>query len=196
MADQPNLDGAAAADVPQIAPEDAETVDAVKELVDSRILPAVMQSGGSIAFHSLAEGIVYLQLSGAAYSMLPAIENMLRHYVPEVTAVRDYIDTLPKPGLETDIGQAVAKVLNEKINPAVAGHGGHISLIDVQDDSKVILRLEGGCQGCGMASVTLRQGVEVEIKQAVPQITDVIDVTDHAGGDNPYYQSGGGAPIS
>ena len=67
----------------------------------------------------------------------------------------------------------------------------NIALVDVKD-SVAYIRLEGGCQGCGMADVTLRQGVEVEIKHAVPSITAVLDVTDHAGGTNPYYQPGKG----
>jgi len=79
-------------------------------------------------------------------------------------------------------------VLETRINPSVAGHGGAISLIDVTDD-RVYIRMEGGCQGCGMANVTLKQGVEVEIKKVVPHIREVLDVTDHAGGTNPYYQS-------
>ncbi|MCZ6605639.1 MAG: NifU family protein [Alphaproteobacteria bacterium] len=86
-------------------------------------------------------------------------------------------------------------MIDERVNPGVASHGGHITLIDVIDDTKAVIRLEGGCQGCGMASVTLKQGVEVEIKKAVPQITEVLDTTDHAGGENPYYQPGPGTPM-
>ncbi len=78
-----------------------------------------------------------------------------------------------------------------KINPQVASHGGRISLVDVQDDTAYI-RLEGGCQGCGMADVTLKQGVATEIQALVPTISKVLDVTDHAGGANPYYQPGKG----
>ena len=70
-----------------------------------------------------------------------------------------------------------------------AAHGGHIALVDVQEDT-VYIRLEGGCQGCGMADVTLKQGIETEIKRAVPKISSVLDATDHAGGTNPYYQPG------
>ena len=69
---------------------------------------------------------------------------------------------------DTPIGKAIQVVLDEKVNPAVAGHGGHISLIDVKGDTAFI-RLEGGCQGCGMADDP-KQGVEVEIKSAVPEI--------------------------
>ena len=64
-------------------------------------------------------------------------------------------------------------------------------MIDVKDD-QAFIRLEGGCQGCGMADVTLKQGVEVEIKDAVPTISAVLDVTDHAGGNIPYYSPGKG----
>ncbi|MDP6352086.1 MAG: NifU family protein [Alphaproteobacteria bacterium] len=78
-------------------------------------------------------------------------------------------------------------MLDQRINPSVAMHGGHIALVDVTDDT-VYIRLEGGCQGCGMADVTLKQGVEGEIKRAAPDIVHVLDVTDHAGGTNPYYQ--------
>ncbi len=74
----------------------------------------------------------------------------------------------------------------ERINPAIASDGGYISLIDIQGDTAYV-EMAGGCQGCGMADATLKQGVEVEIKNAVPSIEAVLDVTDHAGGANPYY---------
>ena len=72
------------------------------------------------------------------------------------------------------------------VHPQVAAHGGHISLIDVKENTAFV-RLEGGCQGCSASSATLRQGVEVEIKKLVPTIAQVIDVTDHSAGANPYY---------
>jgi len=84
--------------------------------------------------------------------------------------------------------EKVQQVIQEQVNPAVASHGGHISLIDVKDDV-VYVQLGGGCQGCGMADVTLKQGIETAIMDAVPEITAVYDVTDHANGENPYYQS-------
>ncbi|MEE8279491.1 MAG: NifU family protein [Alphaproteobacteria bacterium] len=98
---------------------------------------------------------------------------------------------MPKPGLETPEGEAIQRLLEERVNPSVAAHGGHISLVDVKDNT-VYIRLEGGCQGCGMADVTLKQGVETEIKRVAPNITAVLDVTDHAGGTNPYFQPGKG----
>ena len=114
------------------------------------------------------------------------IQNMLQHYVPEVEDVRDAIDLEDRPGLQTDEGKAILELLDSQINPQVAGHGGHISLIDVKDNTAFV-RLEGGCQGCSASSATLRQGVELEIKKLVPTIAQVVDVTDHSAGANPYY---------
>lgn len=81
----------------------------------------------------------------------------------------------------------IKKILDEMINPAVAGHGGFVELLDVKNDY-VYLMLGGGCQGCGMVNVTLKQGIEATLKEEIPQIAGVIDQTDHAGGQNPFYQ--------
>jgi Fe-S cluster biogenesis protein NfuA len=181
-------------DYEALAPEsnvDEDLIDEVRELIETRIEPAIEQTGGEIEFHSMVDGTVNLRLAGSAYSMLPQVETMLKHYVPEIEKVQDFMDAIPKPGLETETGRRVREVLDEKINPAVAGHGGHISLIDIRG-KRVFLRLEGGCQGCGMAGVTLKQGVEAEIKKAAPEVTEILDVTDHASGTNPYYQPGKG----
>ena len=100
--------------------------------------------------------------------------------------VNTRIDLEDRPGLQTDEGKAILELLDSQINPQVAGHGGHISLIDVKDNTAFV-RLEGGCQGCSASSATLRQGVELEIKKLVPTIAQVVDVTDHSAGANPYY---------
>ena len=75
-----------------------------------------------------------------------------------------------------------------QINPQIAAHGGFAELVAVEG-SIAYLRMGGGCQGCGMAAVTLSQGIEVAILDSVPEITEVVDVTDHAGGTNPYYEA-------
>ena len=84
--------------------------------------------------------------------------------------------------------EQVAKLFEEQVNPMVARHGGRVELIDVQD-AVVMLRMGGGCQGCGMADVTLRQGIEGMLSQAVPQVRGIVDITDHATGANPYFQA-------
>ena len=119
-------------------------------------------------------------------------------YVEEATV--DYVEglmgagfkierphSLPE-GADGDLVTRVQSVLDERINPSVAGHGGRVSLIDLRDKT-VFLKFEGGCQGCGQADVTLKQGIEVMIKESVPEIEEIYDVTDHADGKNPYYQS-------
>ena len=82
--------------------------------------------------------------------------------------------------------QAVAEVIESKVNPAVASHGGTVSLVGV-DDGQAVISFGGGCQGCGMADVTLKQGIEVMIMDEVEGITGVVDITDHAAGTNPFY---------
>lgn len=90
--------------------------------------------------------------------------------------------------LSDPLSQEVIRVLQDEINPAIAAHGGRADLVAVAE-SIAYLRLSGGCQGCGMASVTLSQGIEVAIKEAVPAIVGVRDVTDHMHGSNPYYEA-------
>lgn len=87
-----------------------------------------------------------------------------------------------------ELAKQVAKVIDTRINPAVASHGGRIGLVDVRDNV-VYVQLSGGCQGCGMATVTLKQGIERMLKETFPEIVEVVDVTDHARGTDPYYQA-------
>lgn len=94
----------------------------------------------------------------------------------------------PPADLSGDVAQRILQVLEQQINPSIAAHGGRADLVAVEDDS-AYLRLSGGCAGCGMATVTLSQGIEVAIRESVSEITRVIDVTDHAAGTNPYYEA-------
>ncbi len=104
---------------------------------------------------------------------------------PKVVAVETKAPLTPA-NLDSPEAIAVQKVLDTEINPGVASHGGNITLVDVKDQVAYV-RLGGGCQGCASAAVTLQQGVVTAIKKAVPEIVNVMDVTDHAGGNNPYY---------
>jgi len=98
----------------------------------------------------------------------------------------------PNPVWSDPLAAGIAKLIDEQVAPGVASHGGLVDLIDVKDNV-VYVRLGGGCQGCAMVDVTLRQGIEVMIKQAYPQVVGVVDTTDHAGGSNPYYTPSKGA---
>lgn len=85
-----------------------------------------------------------------------------------------------------ELAERVRHVLDTQVNPGVAAHGGQIALVDV-DGADIYLELGGGCQGCGMARVTLKQGVERMLREAIPDLGEVNDITDHAAGANPYY---------
>ncbi len=93
----------------------------------------------------------------------------------------------PELDLSDPMAQRVVAVLDEQVNPSIAAHGGRADLVAVEDSS-VYLRLSGGCQGCGMAKATLSQGIEVILREAIPEIVRIVDVTDHADGTNPYYE--------
>ena len=97
----------------------------------------------------------------------------------------------PLAGVELDrsgdLASQVEQLLEQSINPGLASHGGFATLAGVDDDHKVYITLGGGCQGCSMSRMTLTQGIQVQLNAAIPEITDVIDVTDHASGENPFY---------
>jgi Fe/S biogenesis protein NfuA len=98
----------------------------------------------------------------------------------------------PTNNLDSEIAQKIQKLLDEEVNTAVSAHGGNIELLDVIED-RAYVKMGGGCQGCSSAALTLKQGVETRIKAAFPEIKQVIDTTDHASGQNPYYAGSGHA---
>jgi Fe/S biogenesis protein NfuA len=82
----------------------------------------------------------------------------------------------------------VVAVLESQVNPSIASHGGRADLVAMDETEKVAyLALSGGCQGCAMSRMTLSQGIETSLREAIPEITGVVDVTYHASGDSPYY---------
>ncbi len=93
----------------------------------------------------------------------------------------------PNEGWTDPIAARVQQVLDRQVNPGIASHGGYIDLLDVRDGVAYI-EMGGGCQGCAQVDVTLRQGVEVAVRAAVPEIVAIVDTTDHASGTNPYFQ--------
>lgn len=117
-------------------------------------------------------------------------------------ATIDYVDRVNESGFEVRLSEAaprprpteppsgeiadrVRQVLDVQVNPAIAAHGGVISLVDVRDHD-VYVEMSGGCQGCALSRMTLRQGVERMLREAVPELAAVHDVTDHESGENPY----------
>ncbi len=99
----------------------------------------------------------------------------------------------PEPGsfgsLEGPLAARVLEILESEVNPQIARHGGRADLVGIDEEAVAYVMLSGGCQGCGLAQVTLSQGIAVAIQEAVPEISRIVDVTAHAQGSNPYYQA-------
>jgi Fe-S cluster biogenesis protein NfuA len=177
------------------APDDppAATVESrLRELLDQRVRPMVQERGGDVTFVALRDGVLELGIVGSPGASVPlgtAIRNTVRHYYPEITEVR-FAAANAGTAADSDgsTAEALQRLLDDWINPAVADHGGRIDLVKIENET-AYLRLEGGCQGCAMADLTFRQGVEVMIKERVPGIVAVVDVTDHAAGKAPYFKT-------
>jgi Fe/S biogenesis protein NfuA len=124
---------------------------------------------------------------------LPYLDQTEISYLPDATGGQLTIKA-PKlrakvPDANASVLERVQYVLDAEINPSVAGHGGKVSLLELRADMTVVLQFGGGCQGCGMKDVTLKQGVEKTLLARVPEILAVIDATDHAAGANPYFKA-------
>jgi Fe/S biogenesis protein NfuA len=112
-------------------------------------------------------------------------------------ATIDYQESLAGAGFTVDqpalrktwtdpVAARLAELLEREVNPGIASHGGHVDLVDYRDGTAYVF-MGGGCQGCGQANATLRDGIETRVKAALPEVLRIVDVTDHAAGDNPYY---------
>ena len=168
----------------------------LKDLLNERVRPLVADRGGDLTIQEFCNGVLRLSISGSPGAAVPIKDNiakLIRHYIPEVAAV-ELVAGTAGAGRNADVApgssplSVVQHVLNEQINPAVSAHGGFIRLIEVRN-GEAFVRMEGGCQGCAMAHVTLCQGVAVMIKEQVPEIIAVVDLTDHESGANPYFKT-------
>ena len=183
--------GAVAAE-PAARPEAAPGVEAaVQDVVARSVAPLLVARGGTVRLVAVNDGIVTLEASGSPGALLPAeahVKSLLCSAVAGVTDVRLVWPgdaTLP----DTDSAawsERVQAVLDAEINPAVAVHGGHVALVKAQAD-RITIRLEKGCQGCNLAIVTVRQGIEPLLRARLGRDVTVIDATDHAAGTAPFF---------
>jgi Fe-S cluster biogenesis protein NfuA len=157
------------------------------------IRPSVIARGAAGIRVAAADeqGVITLEVPGSPGAVLPVlgrIEAQVRAAVPGVTAVR----LAPAPSASSsppeagDLGRAAQRVLDAEVNPAVAAHRGHVA-VDSAAGGWIRLRLEGGCQGCALAEVTVRQGIDPLLRARLPGITGVADVTDHEAGTDPFF---------
>ncbi len=179
------------AGVGDIASDPCDLMAAVAAEIERTVAPTVIARGGMVRVLAVDQGRVTLEASGSPGAILPAqtlIETVLCQAVPEVRDVR-VVWPGEKPcdhGVAGDLAGRIQTILDAEINPAVAAHRGHIRLVDVTD-GRVQLRLEGGCQGCNLAQVTLRQGIEPMLRERLVDVVSVVDVTNHAEGGEPFY---------
>jgi len=167
---------------------------AVAAAVERSVAPLVIARGGSVSIVSVQDGVVTLEASGSPGALLPLVpsaEALLRAAVPGISAVRIRLaDAIPQlPREPSTLTARVQQVLDEQVNPTIATHGGRVTLVDAIG-GHVRLRLEGGCQGCSLAEVTVRQGIEALLRRHVPDIVAVSDVTDHTAGTAPFFAAG------
>jgi cystathionine gamma-synthase len=167
--------------------------DAVAAAIERTVAPTVIARGGSLRIASIESGLVTLEASGSPGAIVPAVahlETLLRTAVPQIIGVKVcWPGESPQIPDAADVRAQVERVLDEEVNRAVAGHGGYVTLVNVSN-GRVELRMEGGCQGCSLAEVTLRQGIEPILRKHVPGVTAVVDVTDHTAATAPFFAPG------
>jgi Fe-S cluster biogenesis protein NfuA len=161
---------------------------------DAAPLPRAIFALGGIRRMQVSGPTIWVQRDDNAdwATLKPAVATAIRQVLDE-TATPLGADAAPDDAEPaTDLLRSVEALLDRQVNPAVAAHGGHIAAERVEGDT-VYLRMSGGCQGCAASAATLRQGVERMLRAALPEIGEIVDVTDHGSGSNPYYARGDGA---
>ncbi len=171
--------------------ESSSSEDPLQRLIEKQLQPLALERGGEVYLENYHDGVVTLLTRGSPGALQPLggyIENLLRHYIDENIQLLLVNDGLVNVELDPtrSLQARIEQVLEEHINPAVAAHGGAVTLVNMNNNHACV-RLENRCQGCAMADVTLRQGVEVILKQRIPDLAGVVDVTDHSAGSNPYF---------
>ena len=172
----------------------------VTAALERGILPSVIARGGAVRVAAVGGGVVTLEVTGspgAVYPLAARIEAVIRAAVPGITAVRLAAPGTgpagPGPGPSgptgeagEDLAEAARRIIDAEVNPAIAAHRGHVTVTGA-DHGWIRIRLDGGCQGCSLAEVTIRQGIEPLLRARLPAFTGLIDVTDPEAGTDPFF---------
>jgi Fe-S cluster biogenesis protein NfuA len=162
----------------------------VAAALERSVLPSVIARGGAIRVAAAgADGVVTLEVTGSPGAVFPLasrIEAAVRAAVPQVTAVRLVTPGAGPSESSAGLADAARQVLDTEVNPAVAAHRGHVTVTGA-DHGWIRIRLDGGCQGCSLAEVTIRQGIEPLLRARLPAMTGLTDVTDHEAGTDPFF---------
>jgi Fe-S cluster biogenesis protein NfuA len=167
----------------------------VTAALERSVLPSAIARGAAVRVAAAADGIVTLEVTGSPGAVFPLasrIEAQIRAAVPGITGVRLVVPSAGPAGSPPDVGESLAeatrRVLDAEVNPAIAAHHGRVTVTSA-DDGWVRIRLEGGCQGCSLAEVTVRQGIEPLLRARLPAMTGLMDVTDHEAGTEPFFSA-------
>ncbi len=169
-----------------------DLADMVAAALERSVLPSVIARGAGLRVAAVQDGVAILEVTGSPGAVLPLaarIEALIRAAVPEITGVR--ITGPAAPPQDDEAGPLVERarrVIDAEINPVIAVHHGHVALAGVEQ-GWVRIRMEGGCQGCSLAEVTLRQGIEPLLRARLPDLTGLVDVTDHEAGTEPFFSA-------
>src|SRR6266516_2198163 len=170
-----------------------DLVNKVSAALQRSVLPSVIARGGVVRVVAVEDGAATLAVGGCAGAVLPLpsrIHALLGAAGPEITGVRSVGPHAESraAGPAGNLTDRVRSVLDAEINPVIAAHGGRVALVEV-DQGWVRIRLEGGCQGCSLAEVTIRQGIEPLLRAHVPEVVGLADVTDHGAGTEPFFSA-------
>ena len=165
----------------------------VTAVLERSVLPSVIARGGAVRVTAARNGVVTLEVTGSPGAVFPLasrIEAVIRAAVPAISAVRlttpGTTHAGPPPAGAGDLAEAARAIIDAEVNPAIAAHRGHVTVTGVTG-GWIRIRLDGGCQGCSLAEVTIRQGIEPLLRSRLPAMTGLIDVTDHEAGTEPFY---------
>jgi NFU1 iron-sulfur cluster scaffold homolog, mitochondrial len=169
----------------------------VAAALEKSLLPSIIARGAAVRVTGVQDGVATLELTGSPGAVVPLaarIEAQIRAAVPGITTVRIIAPgpaPSPAPGPAPDgpvgtLTEQARRIIDTEVNPAIAAHRGRITLAGAAD-GWVRIRLEGGCQGCSLAEVTVRQGIEPLLRARLPGVIGVLDVTDHEAGTQPFF---------
>jgi len=177
-----------------VSPPGTSLFETPQEAVDWPAVGALLRVPGVHSVIGKGEVLVVARRDDTSWpAVLGRVEAAIRTAFEDAPAAGRPVLPRPDPGAgesaaDVDLRERVQTIIDQEINPAVADHGGFITLLDVQD-ARVFIHMGGGCQGCAMSTATLKQGVETTLRSRIPEVREILDTTDHAAGENPFYQA-------
>ena len=161
----------------------------VAAALERSVIPSVVARGATVRVAAVEDQVAVLEVAGSPGAVLPLaarIEAQVRAAVPEITGVRIVAPGRPPSAGGGTLAEQARRILDAEVNPAIAAHRGHVTVVGA-DQGWVRIRLEGGCQGCSLAEVTLRQGIEPLLRARLAGLAGLADVTDHQAATEPFF---------